>query len=188
MHYLWLDLETTGLDPASDDILEVGLVVTDEHLTELAERRYLLDPGYDWQELVDQFVLEMHTKSGLLAELTDPYSHFIYHSLLLVERCIVNVIEPYLTDGKIVLAGSGVATFDLQVIKAQMPELAQRLTYWTMDIGVVRRYLRDICQVELPDTGPVNHRALDDVHHHLDEAILFRDLRARPKPSTLVDL
>jgi oligoribonuclease len=177
MHYLWFDLETTGLDPWYDSILEVGLVVTNARLEELAVRRYLMHAPYRWDETAHPDVLEMHRKSGLTADLDDPFNNFHYHAPVAVERQILHVIEPYLEDGKIILAGSGVATFDLQVIKAQMPELAQRLTYYTLDIGVVRRYLQDICQVELPNLGPVSHRALDDVFHHLDEARLFRTVR-----------
>jgi oligoribonuclease (3'-5' exoribonuclease) len=96
-------------------------------------------------------------------------------TLIVVERQIITLIEPYLTDGKITLAGSGVGCFDMQVIRAQMPELAQRLNYYVIDVGVVRRWLRDVCQVPVSDLGPVNHRALDDVQHHLAEARLYKN-------------
>lgn len=174
MHYLWLDLETTGLDPHTDAVLEVGLVVTDSDLIEHDVRRYRIAPPLGWLEWADPYVVEMHRRSGLLAELDNPFDYFQYHYLIHVERQIVNLIDPFLDEGKIVLAGSGVGPFDLQVIKYQMPELAQRLAYYVMDVGCVRRYLRDICKVELPDSGPVVHRALDDVYHHLDEARQFR--------------
>jgi oligoribonuclease len=194
MHYLWLDLETTGLDPEQDAILEIGAIVTDDNLSELATRRYLLDPGYDWINEIDEHVLAMHCKSGLVHELEDPFNHFAYHELLHVEKLIVALVEPYLTDGKITLAGSGVGCFDMQVIRAQMPELAQRLNYYVIDVGCVRRFLRDICGVKLPELGAVNHRALDDVQHHLTEARQFRawrhveGTRTRYDLSTLVDL
>lgn len=197
MHYLWLDLETTGLDPVNDQILEIGLVVTNANLIGMVRRRYLLTAPHQWEDTADPFVVEMHRKSGLLDDLNDPFNNFHYHHLIGVERQILRLIEPYLEDGKIVLAGSGVATFDLQVIKAQMPELAERLTYWTLDIGVVRRYLRDICQVQFPEPEPSKHRALDDAIDALGQARLYRTLRHNagvgtwPAPaelSALVDL
>jgi oligoribonuclease (3'-5' exoribonuclease) len=94
----------------------------------------------------------------------------------------------------VTLAGSGVGCFDMQVIRAQMPELAQRLNYYVIDVGCVRRFLRDICGVRMPELGTVNHRALDDVQHHLAEARQFRTwrhvegARTRYDLSTLVDL
>jgi oligoribonuclease (3'-5' exoribonuclease) len=30
--FVWLDLETTGLDPKTRDVLAIGMVVTDERL------------------------------------------------------------------------------------------------------------------------------------------------------------
>lgn len=188
MHYLWLDLETTGLDPEQDAILEIGLIVTDENLSELATRRYLMAPPYDnaWFTQLDSHVQEMHVKSGLVAALDDPFNNFQYHDLIVVERQIINLIEPYLTDGKITLAGSGVGCFDMQVIRAQMPELAQRLNYYVIDVGCVRRFLRDICGVvRLPELGTVTHRALDDVQHHLAEARQFREARHNVGIATL---
>lgn len=178
MHYLWLDLETTGLDPYSDSILEVGLTITDDRLDEkIGGRRFLLAPSDStWCSRLGDDVLDMHVKSGLIHDLDDPFHNFLY-GLLTVERNILSLIEPWLEDGKIVLAGSGVGTFDLAFIREQMPELAQRLTYYVLDVGVVRRFLRDICQVEIPDQGPVEHRALSDVMHHLDEARAFRTAR-----------
>lgn len=179
MHYLWLDLETTGLDPYTDTILEVGLTVTDDKLDEkIGGRRYLLAPSDStWIHRLPDEVLVMHLKSGLVRDLDDPHHNFQYHSLLQVERNVLGLIEPWLEEGKIVLAGSGVGTFDLAFIKEQMPELAQRLTYWVMDVGVMRRFLRDFCRVEIPDQGPVEHRALSDVYHHLAEARAFRTAR-----------
>lgn len=168
--YLWLDLETTGLEPALDDILEIGVTITGTDLQPIFSGEWLTPPKRrDWRTNADPFVLEMHDNSGLADELSPQWS-FHHHRLAEVEALIVNKITPYLTDGKITLAGSGVGTFDLQVIKERMPELAARLTYHVMDVGVIRRFLTDICGRPLSDLGPVRHRALDDVEHHLEEA------------------
>lgn len=66
----WLDLETTGLDPNRDSILEVGLVVTSENLDVLDARSWLVKQplGVHWGSL-DPFVIEMHTANGIRHEI-----------------------------------------------------------------------------------------------------------------------
>lgn len=63
---LWLDIETTGLDRVSDRILEIGMVVTDENLVELARKAWIIP----YVGGVSDFIAKMHGSkgSGLLAE------------------------------------------------------------------------------------------------------------------------
>jgi len=37
MHFLWIDLETTGLEPDEGRILEVAVIRTDENLRQVGE-------------------------------------------------------------------------------------------------------------------------------------------------------
>lgn len=68
---VWCDLETTGLDPKKGSILEIALVATDDDLNVVGEPfTSVVQPlhlrGY---EVADKYVLDMHTKSGLWAEI-----------------------------------------------------------------------------------------------------------------------
>lgn len=67
---VWLDLETTGLDPLNDQIIEIGVIVTDEKLTEIARfHRVLPLLACGWNDLnMPQVVRDMHKASGLEAE------------------------------------------------------------------------------------------------------------------------
>ncbi len=60
----WLDIETTGLDPFKESILEIGFVVTDDFLVEKARRAWVLP----FRGQVSDFIRDMHTPNGLLAE------------------------------------------------------------------------------------------------------------------------
>jgi oligoribonuclease len=164
----WIDLETTGSDEVADDIIEVGLVVTDESLNPREKRSWTVYPNRPGLLLaMDDVVVDMHTKSGLLADLLkmpDEYLLKIAH----VDEVLAGVLESYLTDGKIPLAGSGVSHFDMRFIKRYMPETAKLLTYAPYDIGSVRRFLR-LAGVEISDAN-LSHRALDDVEDHIAEA------------------
>src|SRR5580704_16450014 len=67
---VWMDLEMTGLDVASDVIVEVATLITDDDLAVVAEGPDLVVATPPEQlEAMDDFVRTMHTKSGLLAEI-----------------------------------------------------------------------------------------------------------------------
>src|SRR6478735_3548851 len=64
---VWMDLEMTGLDPARHVIVEIATLVTDDDLNILQEGPDLV-VHQDESALaeMDEVVVEMHTKSGLL--------------------------------------------------------------------------------------------------------------------------
>lgn len=68
---IFADIETTGLDEHKGSILEIALVATDDNLVQIGEPFVsLVKPlhmcGY---EVMDDYVREMHTKSGLLEQI-----------------------------------------------------------------------------------------------------------------------
>jgi oligoribonuclease len=97
--FLFLDLETTGLSPDNDRILEVGMVITDANLTTIST----FGQSIQWSDIyyhmgtdtylppftVDNVVVEMHTKSGLWedcyrskkkeSEVWNDAIHFVQH-------------------------------------------------------------------------------------------------------------
>ncbi len=67
---VWMDLEMTGLEPARHVIVEIATIITDDHLETVAEGPDLVIHA-DEPELaeMDDFVRDMHTKSGLLEQI-----------------------------------------------------------------------------------------------------------------------
>ena len=77
MTYLFLDLETSGLDPAKDDIVEIAWVLTDDRFDNYVAETMLVEPEKGWEQFWhrvngNSFVKQMHTDSGLLADLANP--------------------------------------------------------------------------------------------------------------------
>ena len=66
----WMDLEMTGLDPAKHVIVEIATLITNDDLEVIAEGPELVIHATE-EELagMDEIVLEMHTKSGLLPQI-----------------------------------------------------------------------------------------------------------------------
>ena len=60
---LWIDVETTGLDPDSDALLEIGMLYTDGGLHPIDAP---LDLVLRWDGTPDDFIKGMHGPNGLL--------------------------------------------------------------------------------------------------------------------------
>lgn len=65
---VWIDLETTGLDPETSVILEIAVVITDKHLNLLAQGSLVVHHPNDALVGLDDWVQEQHQASGLLEE------------------------------------------------------------------------------------------------------------------------
>src|SRR4051794_33079285 len=68
---VWMDLEMTGLDPAKHVIVEIATIVTDDELEIVAEGPDLVvHQPPEALAAMDEVVVEMHTRSGLLPAIT----------------------------------------------------------------------------------------------------------------------
>ena len=62
-----MDLEMTGLDPATEVIVEIATLITDDELNVVAEGPDLVISQPETAlAAMDPFVVQMHTNSGLL--------------------------------------------------------------------------------------------------------------------------
>lgn len=150
---MWCDLETTGLDPVTCDILEVAFAVVkfDRPFDNVIGGSLVLR-HQQWSN-VERRVLEMHTKSGLVNECL-----LSEHTLNEVERIIIDNL-----DGApcVVLAGSSVH-FDLGFIRAKMPLVAALLHYRVYDVSAVRNFAYSLGMPEMPHVESA-HRARQDI-------------------------
>ena len=67
---VWIDCEMTGLSLRHDALIEVAALVTDSELNVLGDGvDIVIKPPAETLETMPEVVREMHTASGLLAEL-----------------------------------------------------------------------------------------------------------------------
>jgi oligoribonuclease len=181
---VWIDCEMTGLDLASDKLIEVAVVVTNSELE-------VLDPGLDLIISADdaaldgmnEVVVQMHAKSGL----TDA----VRASTLTVaeaEQQLLAYIKRFVPERRTApLCGNSIGT-DRGFLARDMPELDDHLHYRMVDVSSVkelaRRWFPRVYFAQ-PAKG-LAHRALADIIESIRELAYYRRTLfvAAPGPSS----
>jgi oligoribonuclease len=134
---VWIDCEMTGLDLAADALIEVAVLVTDYDLNVLGDGIDLvIAPPPGALEQMGDFVRDMHTGSGLLAEL----EHGI--PLADAEQQVLEFISGYVKEPrKAALAGNSVGT-DRTFLVRDMPRVEAHLHYRNVDVSSIKELVR----------------------------------------------
>lgn len=172
---LWLDLETTGLDPNDDHILEVAWQLTTTALDELSPlRTHVIQPnGMTFGKLeLTPFVKNMHIASGLYEDLRYPKK--ITFRLDVVERLIaLDIVEHVRPDDDVQLAGASVH-FDKAFLASWMPSVNERLYHRVYDTSTLKTFFDEL-GVEHGVENEGQHRAANDVREVLAVARRYRE-------------
>lgn len=170
---VWIDCEMTGLDLSADALIEVAAVVTDYDLKPLGKGiDVLIRPPAAALEQMGDFVRDMHTSSGLLAELGNGLTMAeAQHAVLDYVRSLVP--QPRTAQ----LAGNSVGT-DKAFLVRDMPELVDYLHYRVVDVSSIKElakrwYPRTFFHSPEKHGG---HRALADILESIDELRYYREV------------
>jgi oligoribonuclease len=169
---VWLDCEMTGLDVASDEIVEIACIVTEADLTEIdAGVSFVIKPNAAPLAAMDPVVVEMHTASGLLEEIPSGITPEE------AEQRVLDYITTHVPDArKAPLAGSSVYV-DRAFLAKYMPKIDAHLHYRLIDVSsvkeIVRRWYPKVYFATPEKTG--NHRALADTRESIAELRYYRD-------------
>jgi oligoribonuclease len=168
---VWIDCEMTGLDYATDALIEIACVVTDFDLNPLGEGVDLvIKPPAEAVEQMDAFVRSMHEKSGLLTQLDSGIT------LSDAEEQVLGYVREHCADGsRPPLAGNTVGT-DRAFISRDMPDLDAFLHYRIVDVSSIkelsRRWFPRAYYAAPSKRG--NHRALADILESIEELRYYR--------------
>ena len=168
MKLIWLDLETTGLNPETDAILEVAAF--EATLEKPFDVRKVYDTVLCWplasmpSLLMDPFVRNMHTKNGLLDACGVSLVTVKSAELDLLRLIPVTANKD---DDAVVLAGSSIH-FDHSFITRHMPELNKRFSHRHYDVSAVSMFARSLGMPRLPKTEA--HRAAQDCLNSIAQA------------------
>lgn len=169
---VWIDCEMTGLDAATDEIVEIAAIVTEADLTEIdAGITLVIKPSDEPLARMDAFVVNMHTESGLIDEIPNGIT------LAEAEQLVLAYVQQHVPEPrKAPLAGSSVYV-DRGFLAHWMPELDAHLHYRLIDVST----LKELAKRWFPRVyfnAPVkngNHRALGDIRESIAELRYYRD-------------
>ena len=170
-HLIWIDMEMSGLNPDSDRVLELAIVVTDGELNTVAEAPVLVvHQDDDVLARMDDWNKSTHAKTGLVdrvkaATLTEVEAE--EQMLAFVAEHVPPRVSP--------MCGNSVHQ-DRRFLVRYMPRLEQYFLYRNLDVStlkeLVRRWKPEL-MAGLAKQG--KHEALADIHESIAELRYYRE-------------
>ena len=168
---IWIDLEMTGLNTISDQIIEIATIVTDAHLNELAEGPDVAI--YQPQEVMDgmdEWNTRQHGESGLTERVLASKL-----SMQDAEKQTLEFLEKYVTAGASPMCGNSICQ-DRRFLARQMPLLEAFFHYRNLDVST----LKILASSWAPEVAQgfdkeSSHRALSDIRDSIAELTYYRE-------------
>lgn len=171
---IWVDCEMRGLDHNKDILLEVALFITDAYLNIIKDPISITikpDKNININDLLSEYVKQMHRESGLLNDIPKGYSLEVAEKML-----IEYVLKNSNFSVKMPLCGNTVSC-DRLFLTTYMPNLMQlqNIHYRNVDISsikeLVKRWYPDKYYnlSQMNKNAIIKHRALPDLYYSLSE-------------------
>jgi oligoribonuclease len=169
-HLIWIDMEMSGLNPDSDRVLELAVVITDSQLQTVAEGPILVvHQPEEVLDGMDAWNKSTHGRSGLIervrASRLDEAA---------AERAMIGFLEQYQRPGKSPMCGNSICQ-DRRFLARWMPTLESFFHYRNLDVST----LKELAKRWKPDVHrsfekKSRHEALADVYESIAELVHYR--------------
>jgi oligoribonuclease len=175
-HLIWIDMEMSGLNPDTDKILEVALVVTDSNLNTMAEAPVLIvrQPAA-LLEAMDDWNKSTHAKTGLIDKVKASNL-----SEAEVEAQQIAFLSRHVPAKASPMCGNSICQ-DRRFLARHMPQLEAYFHYRNLDVStlkeLVKRWKPELA-AGLTKLG--KHEALADIYESIEEMKYYREHFIKP--------
>jgi len=167
---IWIDMEMTGLQPDSDRIIEIAMLVTDAQLALLAEGPVLvIHQPAEVLEAMDAWNRSVHAKSGLVERVRS--SRLAEAE---AERQALEFLAPHVPAGASPMCGNSICQ-DRRFLARWMPQLEAYFHYRNLDVStlkeLVRRWKPEVMKGVAKEG---KHEAMADILESIEELRYYR--------------
>jgi len=168
--WVWIDLEMTGLDENTCDILQVAAVVTDPNFNELGNLDLVIWQPDSVLEKMSPFVREMHTRNGLLEKVRSSKL-----SLEFAEYQLSLFLSKHVPCKQGVLVGNSMYV-DRKFLQKHMPSIETFLHYRQIDVSSFKVACSEWYGPHGKAPKPKStHTALEDIRACMKELKFYKE-------------
>jgi len=167
---IWIDMEMTGLQPDSDRIIEIAMLVTDPHLEIVAEGPLLVVHQPDEVlEAMDSWNKSTHKKSGLIDRVRASRM-----SEADAENAALAFLEGHVPANNSPMCGNSICQ-DRRFLARWMPRLEAHFHYRNLDVSTLKELVRR-WRPELMKgfSKEGKHEAMADILESIEELKFYR--------------
>ncbi|MBD9579942.1 oligoribonuclease [Delftia sp. DLF01] len=170
LNLVWLDCEMTGLQPDTDRIIEIAVVVTSPDLAIRIEGPvFAIHQADALLDGMDAWNKGTHGRSGLIDRVKASTT-----SEADAEAALIKFLSQYVPKAKAPLCGNSIGQ-DRRFMERYMPKLNNFFHYRNVDVST----LKELARRWKPDAyasfkKAQRHTALADVHESIDELAHYR--------------
>ena len=167
---IWIDLEMTGLNPATDRIIEIATIVTDSNLNILAEGPVIaIHQSDDQLALMDDWNKNTHGKSGLIERVRQSTVNEQQ-----AEQQTIEFLKQWVPANSSPICGNTIGQ-DRRFLFNYMPNLESYFHYRYLDVSTIKELAKRWKPEILKGiTKQSTHQALDDIRDSIAELIYYR--------------
>jgi oligoribonuclease len=166
---IWLDMEMTGLQPDSDRVIEIAMLVTDPQLNVLATGPVLVVHQPDEVlDAMDSWNKSTHAKTGLIEKVRASTL-----SEAEAERQALEFLGAHVPANSSPMCGNSICQ-DRRFLARWMPRLEAHFHYRNLDVSTLKELVRRWKPELKSFSKEGKHEALADILESIEELKFYR--------------